>query len=450
MQARILLVDDALEVLEKLARYLQKEGYLVSTASTRAQAIERFDAEDPDLCIVDYELPDGTGFDVMQEIQRRDPKAGFVMLTGHATISLAVDAMKLGADHFLTKPVNLASLNVIVERALRARAAQRQRSVQERLEQRARIDPFVGESAAIQRVREQAQIVVKADATVLLSGETGSGKGVLARWLHAAGTRAEHAFVDLNCAGLTREITESELFGQQRTAADGGDAPRNGLLELAHAGTLFLDEVGDLDLAVQPKLLKVLEDKTYRRIGDVQTRTSDVRLITSTHRDLAQLAQAGRFRSDLLFRINTVEIRLPALRDRRQDIRALAAVVLAQLCRAQGRAPVQLSEAAVLRLEQYAWPGNVRELRNVLERALLFCPGSQISDELIGLRPASATVETPAGPRATLEEVERVHITAVMRDVGDRVDEAARILGIPRSSLYAKLKRYGGARARTR
>jgi DNA-binding NtrC family response regulator len=442
MQARILLVDDAPELLEKLSRYLSNAGYQVSTAATRAQGVERFALEDPDLCILDYELPDGTGFDVMQEIQRRDPRAGFVLLTGHATISLAVDAIKLGADQVLTKPVNLASLGVIVERTLRERSHKRQRDALARAGQRQRIDPFVGSSAAIARVRELANTVATAATPVLLSGETGSGKGVLARWLHERGPRAPHAFVDLNCAGLSRELAESELFGEQGKAAGGGEETRRGLLELAHGGTLFLDEIADLDLAVQPKLLKVLEDKTYRRIGDVQTRISDVRLISSTHRDLTQLVQSRTFRSDLLFRINAVELRLPALRERREDILALANVLLEALCRDQGRPTAELTKEAAAGLDEYAWPGNVRELRNVLERALLFCPGKQISAELIALRP-SPKAEPGYNARASLEEVERTHITAVMRAVSGKVDEAAVILGIPRSSLYAKLKRYG-------
>jgi DNA-binding NtrC family response regulator len=409
MQPRILLVDDAPELLEKLSRYLIGEGYLVSSAASRAQALERFSAEDPDLCILDYELPDGTGFDVMQDIQRHDPRAGFILLTGHATISLAVEAIKLGADQFLTKPLNLATLGVVVERTLRARSERRQRDAQERAEQRTRLDPFLGTSAAIAGVRELAGAVARAQSPVLLTGETGSGKGVLARWLHDAGRRAQQAFVDLNCAGLARDSVESELFGEQRAAQEN----KRGLLELAHGGTLFLDEIADLELTVQPKLLKVLEDRAYRRLGDVQMRVSDVRLISSTHRELTQLSAAGAFRKDLLFRINTVEIRLPALRERREDIRPLARAVLELLCRDQGRAPVQLSEAALDCLESYDWPGNVREVRNVLERALLFCPGAQISPELISLRP-SPRAEPSVSARATLEEVERHDVVSVM------------------------------------
>ena len=445
MQSKILLVDDSNDLLTTVSRYLANEGYLVSTARSRAEAVALFESEDPDLCIVDYELPDGTGFDVIMELQKRDPKAGVVMLTGHGTIGLAVDAIKLGADQFLTKPVNLPSLGVIVQRTLQARSDQRQRSAHLRSHERARVDPFIGTSAAIQHVRELASAVVKSHAPVLLTGETGTGKGVLARWLHECGPRGAETFVDLNCAGLSRELAESELFGHQRGSFTSANATKRGLLELAHHGSLFLDEIGELDAAVQPKLLKVLEEKTFRRIGDVQSRITDVRLISATHRDLTQLSQTGEFRADLLFRINTVEIQLPPLRERREDIRPLANMVLEHACRQQGRAPAQLSDGALDALEQHSWPGNIRELRNVLERALLFCPGKQIGAELITVRASGPDRANKPAPRATLEELERQHILAVLQDVEGRVEEAARILAIPRSSLYAKLKRYGAA-----
>jgi DNA-binding NtrC family response regulator len=448
MQSKILLIDDSNDLLTTVSRFLANEGHHVSTARSRAEAVVAFEAEDPDLCIVDYELPDGTGFDVILEVLKRDPKAGIVMLTGHGTIGLAVDAIKLGADQFLTKPVNLPSLGVIVQRSLQARSDQRQRSAQQRSEERARVAPFIGTSRAIQRVQELATAVVKSHAPVLLTGETGTGKGVLARWLHEFGPRGSEAFVDLNCAGLSRELAESELFGHQRGSFTSANATKRGLLELAHHGSLFLDEIGELDPAVQPKLLKVLEDKTFRRIGDVQSRTTDVRLISATHRDLTQLSQTGEFRSDLLFRINTVEIELPALRERREDIGALAGMVLEHVSRQLGRGPVQLSDGALHALEQHTWPGNIRELRNVLERALLFCGERQIGAEFIAVRPSSTVEPGPkTGVRATLEELERQHILAVLQDVEGKVEEAARILAIPRSSLYAKLKRYGAAHA---
>jgi DNA-binding NtrC family response regulator len=279
---------------------------------------------------------------------------------------------------------------------------------------------------------------------VLLSGETGTGKGVLARWLHEQGPRSPEAFVDLNCAGLSRELAESELFGHQRGSFTSANANKRGLLEIANHGTLFLDEIGDLDASVQPKLLKVLEERTYRRIGDTQTRNADVRLISATHRDLAEMADTGAFRNDLLFRINTVTIRLPALRERREDIAALADGVLQHLCRQQGRVAATLAPEALQTLVAYDWPGNIRELRNVLERALLFAKGGVIERNALRLdsRPLRAA-NNEVGALLSLEEIERRHIAAVMERVGGRVDDAAKVLEVPRSTLYVKLKRYG-------
>jgi DNA-binding NtrC family response regulator len=448
MSAKILLVDDSEEMLATLGKFLRNEGHTVSTANSCAQAITRFEQEDPDLCLVDYELPDGTAFDILLELRKRDPKASVVVLTGHGTIGLAVEAIKLGAEHFVTKPVDLPSVGVLVDRVLHARSQQRRTSAEQRSEERTRVTPFVGSSPAVRRMQELAEAVKHSDAPVLLIGETGTGKGVLARWLHDAGPRAAEAFVDLNCAGLSRELAESELFGHQRGSFTGANATKRGLLELAHHGTLFLDEIGDLDLAVQPKLLKALEDKTYRRIGDVQTRRSDARLISATHRGLDEMARGGAFRSDLLFRINTVVLELPALRDRKQDIAELTRNMIAHFCRLQGRPDVELSVDGVAALQDYAWPGNIRELRNVVERALLFCRGTRIERQALALPgPIAFQAVLTAGPNTTLEEVERSHVTAVLQAVDGRVEDAAKLLGIPRSSLYAKLKRYGARSA---
>jgi DNA-binding NtrC family response regulator len=441
MSAKLLIVDDGPDMLAALTEFLKREGHLVAQATTRAEALARFDQEAPELCIVDYGLPDCTAFELIPELQKRDPKVAIIVLTGYGTIELAVQAIKLGAEHFLTKPVDLKSLGVLVERVLSRLSEQRRLTADRRVEERHRVDPFIGTSTAVAQVREIAEAVAGADVPVLLRGETGTGKGVLARWLHDQGPRSQDAFVDLNCAGLSRELAESELFGHQRGSFTGAAATKRGLLEIAHHGTLFLDEIGDLDPAVQPKLLKALEERTYRRVGDVQTRSADVRLITATHRDLAEMTRTGAFRNDLLFRINTVTIELPALRERKQDIALLAHTVVEHLCRQQGKPAAELTDEARAKLERYDWPGNIRELRNVLERALLFSPRGTLDARSLALRAASADVVVDGGQ--TLDEVERRHITAVLDRTEGRVEEAARILGVPRSTLYAKLKRYG-------
>jgi DNA-binding NtrC family response regulator len=444
MSAKLLVVDDSPDMLAALTLFLKRSGYLVVQAATGADAIASFEREAPDVCICDYHLPDTTAFELLPALRKRDPNVAIIVLTGHGTIELAVEAIKLGAEHFLTKPVDLKSLGVLVERALARSTEDRRVSAERVAEERTRVDPFVGDSSAIVQVRVLAKAVADSEVPVLLSGETGTGKGVLARWLHEHGPRAPEAFVDLNCAGLSRELAESELFGHQRGSFTSANANKRGLLEIANRGTLFLDEIGDLDTSVQPKLLKVLEERTYRRIGDTQTRNADVRLISATHRDLAEMVDSGAFRNDLLFRINTVTIRLPSLRERRADISVLAAAVLQHLCRQQGRPPAVLAPEALQTLESYDWPGNIRELRNVLERALLFAKGGLIERNALRLdsRPLRAP-NNELGTLLSLEELERRHITAVLERVGGRVDDAAKVLEVPRSTLYVKLKRIG-------
>jgi transcriptional regulator with GAF, ATPase, and Fis domain len=287
---------------------------------------------------------------------------------------------------------------------------------------------------------EQARRLAAAGATVLIQGETGVGKGVLAQWIHEHGPRAREPFVDLNCAALTRELLESELFGHRKGAFTGAVQDKVGLLEVAHRGTLFLDEIGDLDLEVQPKLLKVLEDKRFRRLGDVTDRPVDVRLVAATHQDLAVAADEGRFRSDLYYRISTVPLRVPPLRERQADIPRLAEHLLDRIAAELGRLSVRLSTESMDTLCAYAWPGNVRELKNVLERAVLLS-----SHDL--LTPADLQFQARAGVEAphdlSLDATERRHIELVLRLTEGNVAEAARRLDVPRSSLYEKIKRHG-------
>jgi DNA-binding NtrC family response regulator len=273
---------------------------------------------------------------------------------------------------------------------------------------------------------------------VLIKGETGIGKGVLAQWLHEEGPRSQEPFVDLNCAGLSKDFLETELFGHEKGAFTGAAAAKQGLLEVAHRGTVFLDEIGDLDPQVQPKLLKVLEEKRFRRLGDVRDRQVDIRLVAATHHDLLALVEQKRFRSDLYFRVHTLPLEVPPLRERAEDIRPLAAQLLAAISAELGRPPLLLERDAEETLAGYAWPGNIRELKNVLERAALFCDGPAL-----GRRELRFEATALAAEGGTLEEVERRHIERTLREEGGRVELAARRLGVPRSSLYQKLKKLG-------
>jgi DNA-binding NtrC family response regulator len=437
---KLLLVDDDAQMRNVLALYLRRAGFTVLDAATLAEARRLQQKQAPDLTIVDYQLPDGTAFDLLTASRERDAGEAVIVLTGLGTIDLAVRAIKLGAEHFLTKPVDLESLEVLVRRTLDLQRERRQRAVAA-VASSETPDPFLGTSPAIKNLAELATAALDSDVPVLILGETGAGKGILARWLHEHGARKKEPFVDLNCAGLSRELAESELFGHQRGAFTGAVNNKPGLIEVAHKGTLFLDELGDLELAVQPKLLTALEQGQFRRLGETTTRAADVRLIAATARNLAAMVKEGRFREDLLFRINTLTFEIPPLRRRPGDVKPLAEAVLRELCRRRGRAAPELSEDVVDTLTRYSWPGNVRELRNVLERALLFCK-TDLLDRTALRFDRSLEPDTDAEPQ-TLDDAERRHIVNVLRQTGGKVEDAAKVLALSRSSLYAKLKKYG-------
>ncbi|MBZ4420912.1 sigma-54 dependent transcriptional regulator [Myxococcus sp. RHSTA-1-4] len=440
-RTRILLVDDEPGIRLGMRGFLTAHGFDVDEATTLAEAQEAFRTTRPDVAVVDYRLTDGTALELLPRLKDIDASVPLVVLTGHGSIELAVQAVKEGAEQFLTKPVELSVLKVVLERLVaQRRERQRQRADRSRTA-RATVNPFLGSSAAIRALQDQAERVLHSDSPVLVTGETGSGKSVLARWLHEGGPRAEAPFVDLNCAALSKELLDSELFGHEKGAFTGAVTAKQGLLEVADQGTLFLDEIGDMDVAVQPKLLKVLEEKRFRRLGDVKDRRVDVRLIAATHQDLGTAAREKRFRSDLYFRISTLILHVPALRERPEDIPVIARHFLAQMRTERGRGGVDLQPDAEAALVRYPWPGNIRELRNVLERAMLLSGGGPLSRS--DLRFEAVADDAGAEEDLTLEEVERRHIERVLRREHGHVERAAARLGIPRSSLYERLKRLG-------
>ncbi|GEN11468.1 two component, sigma54 specific, transcriptional regulator, Fis family [Myxococcus fulvus] len=440
-RTRILLVDDEPGVRLGMRGYLTAHGFDVDEAQSLAEAQEVFRTHRPDVAVVDYRLTDGTALELLPRLKEIDAAVPLVVLTGHGSIELAVQAVKEGAEQFLTKPVELAVLKVVLERLVAQRRERQRLRADLSRTARASVDPFLGQSVAIQNLRAEAERMQHSDSPVLVTGETGSGKSVLARWLHEGGPRADAPFVDLNCAALSRDLLDSELFGHEKGAFTGAVANKQGLLEVADRGTLFLDEIGDMDLTVQPKLLKVLEEKRFRRLGDVRDRRVDVRLIAATHQDLGTATREKRFRSDLYFRVSTLILHVPALRERPEDISVLARSFLAEMGTARGRGGVGLQPDAETALMRYAWPGNIRELRNVLERAVLLSGGGALSRG--DLRFESSPDEPTAEDDLTLEELERRHIERVLRRENGHVERAAVRLGIPRSSLYERLKRLG-------
>jgi len=440
-KSRILIVDDDAGLRFSIGDFLSTHGYLTEQAANCRQAEDALPVFSPDALLVDYVMPDGNALELMARLRAINSEVPVVILTGHGSIDLAVRAIKEGAEQFLTKPLELPTLLVVLERVLEnQRNRQREEAGRSRQARRA-MDPFLGSSAAIRALADEAQRVADSDRSVLIQGETGSGKGVLAHWLHQNGPRAKDPFVDLNCAGLSRELLETEIFGHEKGAFTGAAASKSGLLEIAHRGTFFLDEIGDMDLQVQPKLLTAVEEKRFRRLGDVRDRTVDVRLIAATHQDLGQLVREKKFRSDLYFRINALRLEVPPLRQRAQDIPMLAQRVLAQLAAEMGRGELRLDEGAEAALQAYTWPGNVRELKNVLERAALHGDESRLSRRHLQFEAVASSPPPPAA-NATLADLERSQIERVLREEDGRVETAATRLGISRSSLYSKIKAY--------
>ncbi len=439
---RILVADDEPDVRFTIAEHLQSLGYAVEEADSCAQAVARFRAGRIDAAILDYSMPDGNSVELLPRLRQLEPEAPIVILTGQGSIALAVQAIQAGADQFLTKPVELPALALVVERLVAKRRAGRRDVAGRRREARQAPDPFLGTSPAIRGLAEQARRIALADNPVLLEGETGTGKGVLAAWLHANGPRAGEAFVDLNCAGLSQEFLESELFGHERGAFTSAVSAKPGLFEMADRGTVFLDELGDMDLQVQAKLLKVVEEQRFRRLGDVRDRQVDVRLVAATHVDLKARVASRAFRSDLYFRVSTLPLRVPPLRERREDIPLLAERLLERIGREVGRPRLELEPDALAALQERDWPGNVRELRNVLERAALLSDQDRLTRRHLRFESADASAP-PAGLSGTLAEIERRAIEQALAAQGGHAGRAAQQLGLPRSTFYARLKAHG-------
>jgi DNA-binding NtrC family response regulator len=439
--ARVLIVEDDAHLADQLARLFAGEEADAQVARDLTSARRLALSHGPDVTLLDYELPDGTALDLLPYLLDLDPEQPVLVLTGHGEIDLAVACIKAGAQQFLTKPVELTALRKLVAGAYEQRRLRR-RDAASLPRSRGVLDPFVGTSRWVHHFERQARLAAGAESPLLLVGETGTGKGVLARWLHANGPRTAEAFVDLNCAALSRELLDSELFGHLRGAFTGAVSSKAGLFEVADRGVLFLDEIGDTELAIQPKILKAVEEKRFRRLGENQERRVDVRLFAATHRDLDEEVQNGRFRADLYYRLNTVTLHLAPLRERREDIPALAEALLGRMRAETGR-EVQVDGEKLDRLAAHDWPGNIRELANVLERVALF---GDLPPGIVGGRPPAASSEAPPlelDDDLRLATVERRHIERVLLREGGNVDRAAEMLGLPRSTLYQRIKEHG-------
>jgi DNA-binding NtrC family response regulator len=437
MKPQILLIEDCAVTRFGVVRYFSKDGYQISEAGSLAEAGRLMAERRFDLIIIDVNLPDGNGLDFISAEREAQNLVPIIVVTGVGDVPLAVEAMQCGADNFLTKPLDMAALSVSMVKTLELGTLKRQSVARKRLEKQQGI--LFGAGPEMQEVQQIARVAADNGHPVLITGETGTGKGMLAKWVHQQGCRAPYEFVELNCSSLRGEMLARELFGAQRGAYTSADQDRRGLVDIADRGSLFLDEIGDMSSDVQAQFLKLLEDKTYRRLGDVKLQKSDFRLICATHRDLNTLSAEGVFRQDLFYRINLIHIHLPPLRERRDDLMAIITYLLAQL----GSTEQLLTDEVRDLLLSYDWPGNIRELRNVLERALLLTPpGGVLRQSLftcISGGQRSHQIPLPAESQ-TVQQVETAHIQAVLARHGGNVDKAAKALNLSRATLYRRLK----------
>ena len=438
MKPSVLLVDDDPGIQFSFRKYLSKKGYAVAVASSLAEARERVAGERVGAVLLDLALPDGNGIEWIAELRSDRPDLAIVVVTGTGDIPSAVEAMRQGADSFLTKPVSMPDLDVFLQKCLEVGDLRRKQLADERT--RDRNGPFLGAASSAKQALGLARNAAENRAPVLLLGETGTGKGVLAEWIHNQSAQRSAAFVDVNCSALGGDLLASELFGHVKGAFTSAVQDRQGLVEIAHGGTLFLDEIGDMALGVQAKLLKTLEEQRFRRVGDATVRSSEFRLICATNRDLAVECEAGRFRRDLYYRISVFPIELPALRECISDLPGLVGHLLAALGRPDAGVPGTVMDL----LRRYPWPGNIRELRNVLERVLLLAGTRPLSKEHFAFLQAEdsrARASQTEHEQWDVQKLEMDHIAQALERFGGDVARTARALGISRSTLYRKLHR---------
>lgn len=445
-RGKILIVDDEPNVRSSLTGVLTDEGHTVAAVESGEEGLKALHASDYDVVLLDIWLPGADGLEILDQLHREGCTAEIVMISGHGSIDAAVKATKLGAFDFLEKPLSLDRVLLVVGNALRQRALER-----ENLRLRAEVSDgvdIIGESAGIIELRNQVDRAAPSKGRVLIFGENGTGKELVARRIHALSRRHEETFVEVNCAAIPEELIESELFGHMKGSFTGAVADKLGKFDLADNGTLFLDEVGDMSLKTQAKVLRVLEEQRFEAVGSNETREVDVRVIAATNKDLESEIDAGRFRADLYYRLNVIPFRVPALRTRREDIPLLADRFLADYAEEYGQPAKRLGPDALALLVSHRWPGNVRELRNVCERLAIMASGELIqAGEVEPMVDASLTAATALDQDMSLREAreifERRLIMAKLREFNGNVRRTAEALNIERSNLYRKLKAYG-------
>jgi len=438
--ARILIVDDEVIMRESLAAWLQRDGHAVQTAASGESALKKCQENRFDILLLDIKMEGMDGLDVLRRIKESDADVAVVMITAYGSVATAIDAMKNGAYDYLLKPFDPSELGVLIEKIIQQQQQARENIyLRQQVKDRTRFESIIGQSEPMQKIFDLICDVAPTDSTVLITGETGTGKGLAAKAIHSQSRRSKGPYVVVNCGAIPDHLMESELFGHMKGAFTDAKETKRGRLELAHDGTLFLDEIGEVSPRMQIDLLRVLEDRVFYRVGGTQPMEADFRVIAATNRSLEQAIREGCFREDLYYRLNVVAFDMPPLRQRKQDIPLLAEHFLQRFTQEAHRPIDKISREAMDEMMLYDWPGNVRELQNAIERAVVVSKNRRIAPEDLPI--VCRAPETAAG-RHSLEQLEKAHILQTLNEHEWNIAHSARVLGIDRSTLYSKIKRY--------
>ncbi|WP_319521365.1 sigma-54 dependent transcriptional regulator [uncultured Desulfosarcina sp.] len=439
-KTRIMVVDDELIIRESLAGWLERDGHHVETADSGEAALKKLTSEQFDIMLVDIKMEGMSGLDLLRVINEQGLDTAVVMITAYGSISTAIDAMKSGAVEYLLKPFDPEEIGVLIEKIISQQAQEKENLyLREEVKARTRFESMIGQSAAMQQVFDLIRDIAPTDSTILITGETGTGKGLAAKAIHTSSRRSQGPFVAVNCGAIPEHLMESELFGHQKGAFTDARETKKGRLELANGGTLFLDEIGEISMRMQIDLLRVLEDRVFYRVGGTQPLEADFRVIAATNRDLKEAIAEGSFREDLFYRLNVIAFAMPPLSHRKEDIPLLCDHFLRRFAQETNKPIRQVSREAMDEMMLYDWPGNIRELENAIERAVVVGKGPRVMAEDL---PIVCGLKSDEPADHSLKAIEKSHIHQVLKENDWNISICAKILGIDRSTLYSKIKRY--------
>ena len=438
--AKILIIDDELIMRESLAGWLERDGYIIETGGSGEEAIEILKEKKFDILLLDIKMEGMSGLEVLKKVKESDPDLAVIMITAYGSISTAIEALKNGAHEYLLKPFDPNELGVVIEKILQQQAQTRENIfLKDQYMERTRFESLIGQSKPMQEIFHLIEDVAPTESTVLITGETGTGKGLVAKAIHTKSPRCEGPFVVVNCGAFPEHLLESELFGYQKGAFTDAKTTKRGRLEMAHGGTLFLDEIGEISMRMQIDLLRILEDRVFYRVGGTQPQEADFRVIAATNRNLEEAIKAGTFREDLYYRLNVISISMPPLRKRKDDIPLLAEHFIRRFSIETKKAIEKISRKTLDEMMLYDWPGNVRELENAVERAIVVGKGRTIKPQDLPIFHSDFS----GRKNNSLTEVEKAHIITILNENKWNISRSAEILEIDRSTLYSKIKRYG-------